>query len=267
MVPANRPRNRPRSRGNPCCPQVHVRQYRESRPRIRTRQRADLNRPPRAHHPRPLLRLAVERSPPDRRPSSFRHGRPRRPHLPHPRFPPSPSRMAGIPHLRPPRPNPRTASRLPCQNPERITMTPIPITPLPVCLAPERDVIPHAYVLHVRTCECKNCGETREYTELYIKTHLRTRTGAGRYVTNLRPCITPEFRLPIETVPIEKRVVPFCSVCVWDYERAGMLALPFPPKPETPHIVSVHQSSEDAKSSSSSKKKPAISAIDLMDTI
>lgn len=109
-------------------------------------------------------------------------------------------------------------------------MQPTPLG-LPILAAPAHaDILPTAYVLHIHSQKCLGCGTLHEHPALYAKTHLRSRTGAGRYVINLRPLIRPEFNLPIQTLRAATTEIPFCQECVRD-DMLTHLPIPAPVAP------------------------------------
>lgn len=93
-------------------------------------------------------------------------------------------------------------------------------------IAPQQDVLPHSYVIIKKAQLCSGCGTLHESCDLYLKTHLRTRLGAGKYVINLRPLTTPEYRLPIETIHQALTRIPFCHECVSPISVAHLKPLP-----------------------------------------
>ena len=100
---------------------------------------------------------------------------------------------------------------------------------LPITLAPQRNVTPDTYVMHLHSSVCHHCGLISEWTALYVKTNLRARNGLGKYVTNLRPLERVEYSLPIEVIEAPPKEVAFCSNC---YSTFPMASFPPPPKLE-----------------------------------
>lgn len=93
-------------------------------------------------------------------------------------------------------------------------------------IAPQQDVLPHSYVIIKKSQLCTGCATLHESCDLYLKTHLKTRLGAGKYVTNLRPLASLEYRLPIETIHQTLTRIPFCHECVSDRAVAHLKPLP-----------------------------------------
>ncbi len=130
---------------------------------------------------------------------------------------------------------------------------------LPITLAPAHaDVAPHTYVLHRRSQHCSNCGTLHEYSQCYAKTHLRSRTGAGKYVTNLRPLDSPQFNLPIEVMTAPAERVPFCCEC---FTAISLAHLPLPPQNDTQRITGGPQ---HATEPSTKRPKTAQEILDLI---
>lgn len=130
---------------------------------------------------------------------------------------------------------------------------------LPLYLAPaETGPIPHTYVLHRHSQLCRNCATLHEWSAVYAKTHLRSRTGMGKYITNLRPVEKPEYNLPIEILIAAPGSIPFCLECVNAPDSNPLGHLPPPPKPERSACFAVAQDTEQAV------KQPSRSALDLL---
>jgi hypothetical protein len=124
--------------------------------------------------------------------------------------------------------------------------------PTPIHLAPaHRDIPPHRYVLHIHVQHCR-CGALHEHSELYAKTHLRSRQG-HTYFSNLRPITRPEeiaFNLPIDVVKLEPKRILFCSECI---SSASLAHLPPPPAPEPQTIIGGGKPDEKPKTKRDSK--------------
>lgn len=101
-------------------------------------------------------------------------------------------------------------------------MTPITLSD------PHKGVLPHAYVILIRSQRCLCCHSVHRWSETYAKTHLKAQMGMGKYVTNLRPLDRPQYNLPIHRIVKEQVTVPFCHAC----NEPSLVGLPPLPIPE-----------------------------------
>lgn len=107
---------------------------------------------------------------------------------------------------------------------------------LPLYLAPQGGLVPHAYRVYKHSQICR-CGAIHEWSETVSKTMLRSTLGVGKYVTNGRPIHAPEdiqYNLPIELVVMEPKKVLFCHEC---FATASLAHLPRPPKPSSQTVI------------------------------
>jgi hypothetical protein len=90
------------------------------------------------------------------------------------------------------------------------------------------NVVPHEYILHIRSQHCRNCGTLSHSSQFFALNLMKTRTGEGKPVKNLTPVHSPEYNLPVKRLPIKTEMVPFCHECA----SISLAHLPSPPKAE-----------------------------------
>lgn len=100
-------------------------------------------------------------------------------------------------------------------------------TRLPITMSdPHKDVLPHTYVAWKKSQFCRNCSSMHSFTELYAKTHLKSRFGQGAPVTNLRRLDEPRYNLPVERIEGKTEVIPFCHMCYISVDLSDLPNIP-----------------------------------------
>jgi len=83
----------------------------------------------------------------------------------------------------------------------------------PIAALPHGTILPSAYIIHKFAQGCNNCSTKHEWSEVYAYNQLRTRTGAGKYITNLVRVYGFDYNIPVHVMPVAEHRVPACFEC------------------------------------------------------
>ena len=83
---------------------------------------------------------------------------------------------------------------------------------IPPLISKPEATVPVAYVMHVGSITCTNCGHESHRSQFYSLSYIRSRMTNER-VRKLDPCVRPLYNLPVERVVLASASTPYCSAC------------------------------------------------------
>lgn len=132
----------------------------------------------------------------------------------------------------------------------------------PISNLPEGQVLPSAYIIHLHSQACENCGRVNEWSEVYAYNQLKTRTGAGKLVQNLSRVSSFRYNIPLARVDVAEAYVPACFECLEVVDLS-----PLPKLQDTELWKAAVARKAEQETAAKTGKKPAPTTDELLDLL